>query len=69
MLEEEAAEAIEEKIIEECLRKKAADVKKKTIVAPSAQLVSNPSKDVYLSAFYVGAPFEMLRDLAQLEAW
>lgn len=61
LAEQEASEAVEETTTKERLGKKVTSMKKKE--------AADPSKDIYLDAFHVGTSFEMLGDLAQLEAW
>lgn len=65
---EDADEAAEEATAEHWLRKKVVAVAKKKKAISSSSLV-DPSKDIYLVTFYVGASFEMLGDPNQLEAW
>lgn len=65
-------EDAKEKAIEEWLRKKAAEAKRKKKekqAAPSAQPAAELSDDIYLTAFHAGTSFEMLGDPAKLVAW
>lgn len=43
--------------------------KKKKAATLLAEPIADPFKDIYLTAFHARVSFEMLEDLAQLEAW
>lgn len=61
LVQQMAREEVEYKAAEERLRKKAVAAKRKEkVITPSDQPVADIREDIYIAAFHVGSPFDIL---------